>query len=75
MRKINIIFFISTILLFLTVSCSQQPDIDISTTIGKSENYFRQLEEIETTASAFDGVLRNTLIIKNYGSITMVILI
>lgn len=52
MRKISLI---SIILLFLIVGCSQQPDINISSTIGKSEDYFRQLEEIETTASEFDG--------------------
>lgn len=52
MRKISLI---SNIFLFLIVGCSQQPDIDISSTIGKSEDYFAQLEEIETTASAFDG--------------------
>lgn len=55
MRKINLICIISIIFLFLIVGCSQQPDIDISETIGKSEDYLRQLEEIETTASAFDG--------------------
>jgi hypothetical protein len=52
MRKISLI---SIILLFLIIGCSQQPDIDISSIIGKTEDYFRQLEEIETTASAFDG--------------------
>ncbi len=52
MRKISLI---SIIFLFLIVGSSQQPDIDISLAIGKSEDYFRQLEEIETTASAFDG--------------------
>ncbi|WP_078549233.1 IolE/MocC family protein [Litchfieldia alkalitelluris] len=52
MRKISLI---AIILLFSIVGCSQQPDIDISSIIGKSEDYFRQLEEIETTASAFDG--------------------
>lgn len=52
MRDISVI---SIMFLFLIVGCIQQPDIDISSTLGKSEDYFRQLEEIETTASAFDG--------------------
>ncbi|WP_456278998.1 hypothetical protein [Bacillus sp. AK128] len=52
MRKISLI---SIILVFLIVGCNQQPDIDISSTIGKSEDYFRQLEEIDTVASAFNG--------------------
>ena len=52
MRNISLI---SIMFLFLIIGCSQQPDIDISSTIGKSEDYFRQLEEIETTASAFDN--------------------
>ena len=55
MRKNKFIFFIIIIFLILIVSCSQQSDIDISKTLGKSEDYFRELEEIETTASAFDG--------------------
>jgi hypothetical protein len=55
MNKNNLIFIISLIFLFLIVGCGQQPDIDISDTIGKSEDYFKQVEEIETTASAFDG--------------------
>lgn len=55
MKKNNVICIISFIFLFLIVGCSQQSDIDISGTIGKSEDYLKQLEEIETTASAFDG--------------------
>lgn len=55
MRKNKFILFIFIIFLTLIVGCSQQPDIDISKTSGKSEDYFRELEEIETTASAFDG--------------------
>ncbi|WP_100407862.1 IolE/MocC family protein [Bacillus solitudinis] len=54
MRKINLISLIS-ITLLVFVGCSQQPDIDINETIGKSEDYLIQLEEIETTTSAFDG--------------------
>lgn len=55
MRKNKFIFLIFIIFLTVIVGCSQQPDIDISETLGKSEDYFRELEEIETTASAFDG--------------------
>ncbi len=54
MRRI-FICIISIIFLLLLAGCSPQPEIDISTTIGRSEDHFRQLEEIETTTSAFDG--------------------
>ncbi|WP_226036570.1 hypothetical protein [Aquibacillus saliphilus] len=52
MRKISFSFLI---LLFVLVGCNQQPDFDISTIKGKAEDYFRQLDEIETTAASFDG--------------------
>ncbi|SMF87255.1 hypothetical protein SAMN05661091_3673 [Paenibacillus uliginis N3/975] len=49
------LFALSFILLFLTVACSQETSIDIGDTLGKSEEYFRKLEGIDTTAAAFDG--------------------
>jgi hypothetical protein len=55
MKKNNLICIISFIFFLLIVGCSQQPDIDISETIGKSEDHLKQLEEIKTTASSFDG--------------------
>lgn len=45
----------SFILLFLTIACSQEASIDMIDTLGKSEEYFRELEEIDTTAAASDG--------------------
>lgn len=49
------LFALSFILLFLTVACSQETSIDINDALGKSEKYFRELEEIHTTAAAFNG--------------------
>ncbi|MBB6734678.1 hypothetical protein [Cohnella zeiphila] len=51
----KILFVLSFISIFLTVSCSQDTSIDISDAVGKSEDYFRKLDGIATTASSFDG--------------------
>ncbi len=37
----------------MTVACNQQPEIDISKTVGITEDYFRQLDEISTTAASY----------------------
>ncbi|WP_440960518.1 hypothetical protein ACN6KS_22460 [Paenibacillus nitricinens] len=50
-----ILLILSSISLFLTVSCSQEASIDIGDAVDKSEKYFRQLDEIGTTASSYDG--------------------
>ncbi|WP_145028378.1 hypothetical protein [Paenibacillus sp. Y412MC10] len=51
----KILFILSLISLFLSVSCSQDTDININDAVGKSEDYFRKLEGIAATASSFDG--------------------
>lgn len=51
-RKLLLINFLFGLLL-LTVACNQQPEIDISKTIGMTEDYFRQLDEISTTAASY----------------------
>lgn len=55
MLKRIILLILSSISLFLTVSCSQETSIDIDDAVVKSEKYFRQLDEIATTASSYDG--------------------
>lgn len=51
----KILFVLSFISIFLTVSCSRDTSIDISDAVGKSEDYFRNLDGIAATASSFDG--------------------
>ena len=41
--------------IIVTVACSEKSNIDIGVALGKTEDYFRQSEGKETTASAFDG--------------------
>lgn len=50
-RKLLLFTFLFTFLLLTT--CNQQPEIDISKTVRMTEGYFRQLDEISTTASSF----------------------
>ncbi|MBS4199185.1 hypothetical protein KHA93_05890 [Bacillus sp. FJAT-49732] len=52
-RKLLLFNFLFTLLL-ITVSCNQQPEIDISKTVGMTEDYFRQLDEISTTAASYN---------------------
>ncbi|MBX0356858.1 hypothetical protein [Halobacillus sp. Nhm2S1] len=40
-------------LLLLTVACNQQPEGDLSKTVRMTEDYFRGLKEITTTAASF----------------------
>jgi hypothetical protein len=51
------LFLISTVfvLSLLITGCNQQPNIDMVEVLGKTEETLRELEEIETTASSFDG--------------------
>lgn len=51
------LFFISTafILLVLITACNQQPDIDMSEALGKSQETLTELDEIGTTAASFNG--------------------
>lgn len=51
-RKLLIVNFLFGLLL-MTVACNQQPEIDISKTVGITEDYFRQLDEISTTAASY----------------------
>nr|WP_145164646.1 hypothetical protein [Paenibacillus terrae] len=51
----KILLILSLISLFLSVSCSQDTDININDAVGKSEDYFRKVEGIAATASSFDG--------------------
>ena len=51
-RKLLIFNFLLGLLL-LTVACNQQSEIDISKTVGMTEEYFRQLDEISTTAASY----------------------
>lgn len=46
---------IPVVLLFLTIACSQQPDINVSEILGKSEEFLEQSVKIGTTSSSFDG--------------------
>lgn len=51
----KIVFILMLISLLLTVSCTKKPSIDIGVAVGKTEDYFRKLNGIATTASSFDG--------------------
>ncbi|MBS4199108.1 hypothetical protein KHA93_05480 [Bacillus sp. FJAT-49732] len=52
-RKLLLFNFLFAFLL-ITVSCNQQPEIDISKTVGMTEDYFRKLDEISTTAASYN---------------------
>ncbi len=41
-------------LLLLAVACNQKPEIDISKTVGLTEDHFRQLDKISTSSAAYD---------------------
>ena len=51
-RKIVFVLLLSFL---LTVSCTKKPSIDIGDAVGKTEDSFRKLDGIATTASSFDG--------------------
>ncbi|OKP84766.1 hypothetical protein [Paenibacillus sp. P32E] len=53
--KRSILIVLTFILIFITVACSQGTSIDIGDALGKSEENFRKLEVIDTTAASFDG--------------------
>jgi hypothetical protein len=46
-REYNIKSIYSITLFLLIVGCSQQPDIDIAKVAVDTEDYFRELEEID----------------------------
>jgi hypothetical protein len=54
MKNLNLLF-IAIVLLLFTVACSHKPDINLGETIGKTEEFLRQLEEIDSTSSSFNG--------------------
>ncbi|MGJ9459872.1 hypothetical protein [Oceanobacillus sp. CF4.6] len=47
--------FLIVLSLLLITGCNQQSNIDMVEVLGKTENTLRESEEIETTASSFDG--------------------
>ncbi|WP_391122552.1 hypothetical protein [Psychrobacillus sp. L3] len=54
MKRLKLLCISFSVLFLLLTACSQQPDINISETLGKIEEFFRQSEEMDTV-SAFDG--------------------
>ena len=50
----KIVFVLLLISFLLTVSCTKKPSIDIGDAVGKTEDSFRKLDGIATTASSFD---------------------
>ncbi|MFC5602400.1 hypothetical protein [Sporosarcina koreensis] len=56
MKRTKLLYItLSFFLLLITSACNKQPDIDISETLRKTEEFFRQAEKIDATASSFDG--------------------
>ena len=53
MKIINIVLSIFVLLLFS--GCSEKSEIEISETMVKTEEYFKQLSEVDTVATSFDG--------------------
>jgi hypothetical protein len=54
--KRNKLFFISiAFALLLLVACNNKPDINMGEILTKSQDQLRQLDEIKTTAAAFNG--------------------
>ncbi len=51
----KIVFVLLLISLVFTVSCTKETSIDIGDVVGKTEDTFRKLDGIATTASSFDG--------------------
>ncbi|AZN42629.1 IolE/MocC family protein [Paenibacillus albus] len=51
----KIVFILLLISFSLTVSCTRKPSIDIGDAVGKTEDSFRKLDGIATTASSYDG--------------------
>lgn len=50
-RKLLLFYFL--FVSFLVGACNKPPEIDISKTISITEDYFRQLDEISTTAATY----------------------
>ncbi|MBM4764585.1 hypothetical protein [Bacillus sp. B15-48] len=55
MKRKLLLFNFLFALLFLTVACNQQADINMSEVLGQIEEDLRELDVVETTASSFDG--------------------
>jgi len=53
----KMLFFLGVlfVLLLLIAGYNQKPDINMSEILEKSEEEFKQLNKVETTAAAFDG--------------------
>lgn len=52
-RKVLLFYFLFTLLLIL-VACNRQPEIDVSKSVGMTEDYFRQIGDISTTAVSYN---------------------
>ncbi|MFN7253380.1 MAG: hypothetical protein ACK4M9_21805 [Anaerobacillus sp.] len=56
MKKCMLGFICTTfVLLLLMTGCNQKPDIDISESLSDWREEFREYEEVDTVAAAFDG--------------------
>lgn len=67
-RKLLLFNFLFT-LLFLITACNQQPEIDISKTVGMTEEYFRQLDVISTTSASYsEEQVKFRLMVEKYPS-------
>lgn len=53
MKKTFIIVSFFLVFALLFVACSQKPEIDLSKTVGNTEDYFRKLDEISITTSSY----------------------
>lgn len=66
-RKLLIYTFLFASLLL--TACKQQPEIDIYKTVGMTDDYFRQLDGISTTASSYSEEQVNfRLMVENHPS-------
>ena len=69
MKRKLLLFNFLFALLFLIVACNQQPEIDISKIVGMTEEYFRQLDEISTTAASYsEDEVKFRLMVKKHPS-------
>ena len=53
MKMLNIL--LSLMVLLFVSGCNEKSEIDISHIMGKTEEHFKQLAEVDTVATSFDG--------------------
>ena len=53
MKMLNIL--LSFMVLLFVSGCNEKSEVDISNLMGKTEDYFKQLAEVDTVATSFDG--------------------